>query len=112
MLLNILEKVNDRYHWFCHAYPLMTNHNYQTLDGNLSKRMRHLNGVYTIRFNRHYGSVGYVFQGKLGPRKSGKRIRLKGDNASLSLLDVTDAEALSFLSIENQQFSMQVFHAL
>ena len=26
MLLNILEEVNDRYHWFCHAYCLMDNH--------------------------------------------------------------------------------------
>jgi hypothetical protein len=32
--------------------------------------------------------------------------------SELSLLDATDAEALSSLSIENQQFSMQVFHAL
>jgi hypothetical protein len=23
MLLNILEEVNDRYHWLCHAYCLM-----------------------------------------------------------------------------------------
>jgi len=26
MLLSILEEVNDRYHWFCHAYCLMNNH--------------------------------------------------------------------------------------
>jgi putative transposase len=64
MLLNILEKVNDRYHWFCHAYPLMTNHNYLTLDGNLSKGMQHLNGVYTMRFNRFDESVRHVFQGR------------------------------------------------
>jgi hypothetical protein len=43
--------------------------------------------------------------GKLGPRKSGKGIRLKGDNASLSLLDATDAEALSTLSIGNHHLS-------
>jgi putative transposase len=67
MLINILEEVNDRYHWLCHAYCLMSNHYHlviETPDGNLSKGMRHLNGVYTMRFNRHHGSVGHVFQGR------------------------------------------------
>ena len=67
MLLSILEEVNDRYHWFCHAYCLMNNHYHlviETPDGNLSKGMRQLNGVYTMRFNRRHGSVGHVFQGR------------------------------------------------
>jgi len=67
MLLNILEEVNDRYHWFCHAYCLMNNHYHlviETPDGNLSKGMRQLNGLYTMRFNRRHGSVGHVFQGR------------------------------------------------
>jgi putative transposase len=67
MLLNILREVNDRYHWVCHAYCLMNNHYHlviETPDGNLSKGMRHLNGVYTMRFNRRHGSVGHVFQGR------------------------------------------------
>jgi REP element-mobilizing transposase RayT len=32
--------------------------------GNLSALMRHLNGVYTQRFNRRHGKVGHVFQGR------------------------------------------------
>jgi len=67
MLLNTLEEVNDRYHWLCHAYCLMNNHYHlviETPDGNLSKGMRQLNGVYTMRFNRRHGSVGHVFQGR------------------------------------------------
>jgi REP element-mobilizing transposase RayT len=67
MLLNILEEVNDRYHWFCHAYCLMNNHYHlviETPDGNLSKGMRQLNGIYTMRFNRRHGSVGHIFQGR------------------------------------------------
>jgi putative transposase len=67
MLLDILEEVNDRYHWFCHAYSLMNNHYHlviETPDGNLSKGMRQLNGMYTMRFNRRHGSVGHVFQGR------------------------------------------------
>jgi hypothetical protein len=36
----------------------------ETPDGNLSKGMRQLNGVYTMRFNRRHGSVGHVFHGR------------------------------------------------
>jgi REP element-mobilizing transposase RayT len=67
MFLNIVEEVNDRYHWLCHAFCLMNNHYHlviETPDGNLSKGMRQLNGVYTMRFNRRHGSVGHVFQGR------------------------------------------------
>jgi putative transposase len=66
-LLNALEDVNDRYHWLCHAYCLMDNHYHlviETPDGNLSKGMRHLNGVYTMRFNRNHHRVGHVLQGR------------------------------------------------
>jgi putative transposase len=35
-----------------------------TPDGNLSKGMRQLSGVYTMPFNRRHGSVGHVFQGR------------------------------------------------
>ena len=36
----------------------------KTPDGNLSKGMRQLNGVYTQRFNRKHKRVGHVFQGR------------------------------------------------
>jgi putative transposase len=45
----------------------MTNHYHlliETPEGNLSMGMRHLNGLYTQRFNRRYGRVGHVFQGR------------------------------------------------
>ena len=45
----------------------MDNHYHllvETIDGNLSSAMRHLNGVYTQRFNRRHNSVGHVFQGR------------------------------------------------
>src|SRR4030067_3428811 len=67
MLLNILEEVNDRYHWLCHAYCLMNNHYHlviETPEGNLSKGMRQLNGVYTMRFNKRHKRVGHIFQGR------------------------------------------------
>jgi REP-associated tyrosine transposase len=65
--LNILQHVNRRYNWICHAYCLMTNHYHlliETPDGNLSLGMRQLNGVYTQLFNRRHGRIGHLFQGR------------------------------------------------
>ena len=43
LFLNTLSRVNERFHWLCHAYCLMGNHYHlviETPDGNLSKGMR------------------------------------------------------------------------
>jgi len=53
--------------WMCHAYCLMTNHYHlliETPDGNLSKGMRQLNGVFTQASNRRHGRCGHLFQGR------------------------------------------------
>lgn len=65
--LDLIGKVCERFNWVIHAYCLMGNHYHllvETPDGNLSKGMRQLNGVYTQRFNRYHGQVGHVFQGR------------------------------------------------
>jgi len=68
--LNWLELFNDvctRFNWVCHAYCLMSNHYHvvvETVEGNLAKGMRQLNGVYTQTFNRRHQRVGHVFQGR------------------------------------------------
>ena len=36
----------------------------QTPQGNLSRYMRHLNGVYTQRYNRAHGCDGQLFRGR------------------------------------------------
>lgn len=44
----------------------MTNHYHlliETSDGNLSKGMRQLNGVYTQKFNRKHNCDGHIYQG-------------------------------------------------
>ena len=67
LFLNTLAQVTERFHWICHAYCLMRNHYHlvvETPDGNLSKGMRQLNGVYTQTFNKRHGRVGHVFQGR------------------------------------------------
>ncbi len=65
--LQVLHKVNQRCHWLCHAYCLMDNHYHliiETPEGNLSRGMRQLNGVYTMYFNRRHRSVGHIYQGR------------------------------------------------
>jgi len=66
--LDTLQHVIKRYNWLCHVYCLMDNHYHiliETPDRNLSKGMRHLNGVYTQSFNRRYHRTGHLFQGDM-----------------------------------------------
>ncbi|MCB1936220.1 MAG: transposase [Nitrosomonas sp.] len=65
--LEILGTVVADYNWLCHGYCLMDNHYHliiETPDGNLSKGMRQLNGVYTQASNRRHGRSGHLFQGR------------------------------------------------
>lgn len=53
--------VAKRFNWVVHAYCLMSNHYHvllETPEGNLSRGMRQLNGLYTQRFNRRHKQVG------------------------------------------------------
>ena len=65
--LEILGEVCERFNWTVHAYCQMTNHYHllvETVDGNLSRGMRHLNGQYTQSVNRRHDLVGHLFQGR------------------------------------------------
>ena len=65
--LKLFGEACERYNWLCYSYCLMTNHYHvviETKEANLSKGMRHLNGVYTQQFNRRHNRVGHVFQGR------------------------------------------------
>lgn len=65
--LRVLGEVCDTFNWVCHAYCLMSNHYHlviETPDGNLSKGMRQLNGVYTQNSNRRHSRIGHLFQGR------------------------------------------------
>jgi len=67
MFLSTLAQVVTQFNWICHAWCLMDNHYHllvQTPDGNLSKGMRQLNGVYTQASNRRHRRVGHLFQGR------------------------------------------------
>lgn len=65
--LELLSEVCLLCNWVCHAYCLMGNHYHllvETPEGNLSRGMRQLNGVYTQQHNRRHSRVGHVFQGR------------------------------------------------
>jgi REP element-mobilizing transposase RayT len=65
--LSVLAECVGRFNWVVHAYCLMSNHYHllvETVEGNLSKGMRQLNGVYTQASNRRHGRVGHLFQGR------------------------------------------------
>lgn len=82
LFLSTLAQVVNRFNWVCHAWCLMDNHYHlliQTPDGNLSKGMRQLNGVYTQASNRRHQRVGHLFQGRF------KAILVDGDAYLLEL---------------------------
>jgi len=57
----VLRETTELWNLRVSAYCLMSNHYHllvQTPDGNLARAMRHLNGVYTQRFNRRL--VGWM----------------------------------------------------
>ncbi len=65
--LFILGEVIERYNWCIYSYCLMGNHYHLILEtpvGNLSKGMRHLNGVYTQKVNYWHSRTGHIFQGR------------------------------------------------
>ena len=65
--LGALAHAIHRMGWLCYAYCLMPNHYHlvvETPEGNLSRGMRQVNGIYTQAFNRRHERVGHVFQGR------------------------------------------------
>lgn len=65
--IDILHEAIELFSLRISAYCLMSNHYHllvQTPDANLSRCMRHINGVYTQRFNAAYGFDGQLFRGR------------------------------------------------
>lgn len=67
LFLNILSDANQKFGAIIHAYCLMGNHYHliiETPHGNLSRIMRHINGVYTQKYNKLKGADGSLFRGR------------------------------------------------
>lgn len=65
--LEVVAQAMDRFDATVLAYCLMGNHYHlvlHTREPNLSRLMRHVNGVYTLHFNRRHALAGHVFQGR------------------------------------------------
>jgi putative transposase len=65
--LAVVAQAMERFDAQVLAYCLMGNHYHlvlHTRSANLSRLMRHLNGVYTQTFNRRHNLVGHLFQGR------------------------------------------------
>jgi len=65
--LELFGLVCERFHCRCHTWCLMDNHYHiviEAVDGNLSRGMRQLNGVYTQTHNRRRNRTGHVHQGR------------------------------------------------
>jgi len=65
--LDVVGFVVRRFNWLCHAYCLLSNHYHmliETPEGNLSRGMRQLNGIYTQKFNWKRCRSGHLLQGR------------------------------------------------
>ncbi len=65
--IKVLQESSELWNIRVAAYCLMSNHYHllvQTPEGNLSRGMRHINGVYTQRFNRSHKKEGQLFRGR------------------------------------------------
>jgi putative transposase len=83
LFIEILKESAELFNIKIAAYCLMPNHYHlllHTPDGNLSRCMRHINGIYTQRFNRLHKYDGPLFRGRY------KNIIVDVDNYLLELL--------------------------
>lgn len=67
LFLTLLQEASVLWDVRVSAFCMMDNHYHllvQTPQGNLSRFMRHLNGVYTQRFNHLHGYEGQLFRGR------------------------------------------------
>lgn len=67
LFITVLKESCNLFKVFISSYCLMPNHYHLlvfTPEGNLSRFMRHLNGVYTQRFNRKHKKDGPLFRGR------------------------------------------------
>ena len=65
--LNLLGETSEMFNIQIHAYCLLDNHYHLVIhipQGNISRSMRHLNGIYTQRFNRKHRRDGSIFRGR------------------------------------------------
>jgi len=81
--IKILQETSESWNIKISAYCLMPNHYHllvNTPEGNISRCMRHINGVYTQRFNRQRKTDGQLFRGRY------KAVLVEADSHLLEVL--------------------------
>lgn len=71
LFLNLLSESSQMFEVEIHAFSLMVNHYHllvHTPKSGLGRAMRHVNGVYTCRFNRRHRTDGPLFRGRYKAR--------------------------------------------
>jgi REP element-mobilizing transposase RayT len=87
--IDLLQETADLFNVNVAAYCLIPNHYHlmvQTPDANLSRCMRHLNGVYTQKYTMAHGCDGTFFRGRY------KSILVDADNYVLQLVRLKKSE--------------------
>ncbi|SPD73394.1 conserved hypothetical protein [uncultured Desulfobacterium sp.] len=98
--IELLEELNEIFNIKVAAYCLMTNHYHlliQTPEANLARSMRHLDGVYTQRYNKRHGFDGQLFRGRY------KSILIESDSYALELVRYIHRNPLEGGLVENLQ---------
>ncbi|MDY0362888.1 MAG: transposase [Desulforegulaceae bacterium] len=98
VFINLLKETAEQWNVKITAYCLMSNHYHillQTPEGNLSRSMRHLNGIYTQRYNKMHGYDGQLFRGRY------KSILVDEETYLLQLLKYIHKNPLKAKLVEN-----------
>ncbi len=101
----LLKHLHEKYGLWVHCYCLMSNHYHlyiETPNGQLSKIMRQLDGIYTLKFNKRRKRVGPLFQGRY------KATLVDQDSYSLQLskyIHLNPLKAKIVKQLEEYQFS-------
>ncbi len=98
--VDLLEDLYEVFNVKVAAYCLMSNHYHllvQTPDANLSRSMRHLNGIYTQRYNKRHCCDGQLFRGRY------KSIVVESDSYALELVRYIHRNPLEAGLVDNLQ---------
>ncbi len=109
IFIDLLSDLHQQFKVEIHAYCLMNNHYHlilHTPEGNLSRAMRHLNGLYTQKYNRSVSRDGPLFRGRY------KSILIEADHYLLQLNRYIHLNPLAAKLVEKpEQFQWSSYKA-
>lgn len=98
LFIGVLRESVEMWNLKVAAYCLMSNHYHlllHTPDGNIARCMRHINGVYTQRYNRRHRKDGQLFRGRY------KAVVVDGDSYLLEVLRYIHRNPLKARLVKN-----------